>query len=124
MKRTFEVYTHPLRDGRAIKRGFSWPGFFFPPIWALTKRLWLTGTILLIISAVLTMLSRGLIPSSPLFVILLMLGYRLVVGLKGNSWLRKAIEDRGYSYCCSIRANSSADALAKLARAGGVIPDE
>jgi hypothetical protein len=36
----YDVYRYPVRGYAAIKRGFSWPGFFFGIFWALAKRLW------------------------------------------------------------------------------------
>lgn len=45
--RTFEVYKHRTKSGahfyEAVKKGFSWPGFFFSVIWAFLNELWLLG---------------------------------------------------------------------------------
>jgi len=46
--KTFDLYRHPTVGYEAVKRGFSWPGFFIGAIWALSKRMWLGGTLLLI----------------------------------------------------------------------------
>ena len=44
---TFDVYRHPTLGYEAVKRGFSWPAFFVGPIWALSKRMWVGGALLL-----------------------------------------------------------------------------
>jgi hypothetical protein len=38
--KTFKVFRHPTLGFQAVKEGFSWPGFFFGPIWAFAKKLW------------------------------------------------------------------------------------
>src|SRR3989337_3893601 len=47
--KTFDLYRHPTLGYEAVKRGFSWPGFFITPLWALSKRMWLGGALLLVI---------------------------------------------------------------------------
>ena len=39
--KAFAVYQHPTHGFEAVKRGFSWPAFFFGVIWMLIKKLWL-----------------------------------------------------------------------------------
>ncbi|WP_226912943.1 hypothetical protein [Halomonas sp. 3D7M] len=34
----FKIYMHPAGMHEAVKQGWSWPGFFFGPIWALVKK--------------------------------------------------------------------------------------
>jgi hypothetical protein len=46
--RTYDVYHHPTKGYEAIKRGFSWQGFFFGLFWALVKKLWKAAGILLL----------------------------------------------------------------------------
>lgn len=43
--KTFAVYQYPTRDFEAVKQGFSWPAFFFGPVWMLIKKLWLRATL-------------------------------------------------------------------------------
>src|SRR5258706_13049697 len=102
MQRTFEVFKHPLKDPKAVKRGFSWLGFFLTWIWAFANRLWLIGGTLFVLSVV-GLLSRHLLYQKPL-VLLASLILPLVVGLKGNSWWSEALQDRGYDYVGGIAA--------------------
>src|SRR5437773_765448 len=119
MKVTFAIYAHPAQGTKAVKRGFSWPAFFFTWVWAFFKRMWLAGGVLLLLSTGLTLLSLELVQVAPVFFACLGLVFQLILGLNGNSWLVKALEYRGFGYLCSITAKSPTDALAKLATVGG-----
>jgi hypothetical protein len=41
--KTFKIYEPPTGECEAVKQGWSWPAFFFGPIWALVKTLWGLG---------------------------------------------------------------------------------
>jgi ABC-type transport system involved in multi-copper enzyme maturation permease subunit len=128
MRRTFEIFRHPLKDLKAAKVGFSWPGFFFTWIWALASRLWIIGALLFLFSLVFGLLPLLLSFQSPfetrVILTSLALLVKLVVGLKGNSWKGNALQFRGYEYIGSIKAANPADAIAKVKQFGGVIPKE
>src|SRR6266496_4554910 len=102
MRRTFEVFKHPLRDSKAVKRGFSWPGFFFTWIWAFANRLWLTGGTLFVLSVVFSFLpfiwSFQSLYQNSLVLAFFSLVLQLIVGLKGNSWKGEALQNCGYDY--------------------------
>src|ERR1051326_1071092 len=123
MTRTFEVFKHPT-DSQAVKRGFSWPGFFFTCIWALVKRLWLVGGVVLVISLVVSLVSSQTFRSSPLLVVCASLVVRLVVGRSSDLWRSDALQADGYAYIGAIEARDAAAALARVAQLGGVIPTE
>ncbi|WP_084286517.1 DUF2628 domain-containing protein [Halomonas halodenitrificans] len=42
----------------AIKKGWSWPGFFFGPLWAMVKKMWGLGSGLLVAVIVLAYVTR------------------------------------------------------------------
>jgi hypothetical protein len=48
--KTYNIYVNPQGAGEAVKQGWSWPGFFFNFIWALIKRIWVLGVVLMILS--------------------------------------------------------------------------
>lgn len=58
MKR-YEVFEHPTLGHEAVKRGWSWPAFFFSWIWACVKGLWGLG-LLTIGTVILLMIATGL----------------------------------------------------------------
>ena len=84
------------------KDGFSWPAFFFGPIWALVKKAWRDFFVLFGVFAVLIFIDERLVqPNKNLLLLLVMLAlyltYMIVCGRKGNEWLRKSLERKGYT---------------------------
>jgi hypothetical protein len=122
MPRSFEVFKSTEGDLRAIKRGFSWPGFFFAWIWALLGRLWLIGSALFILFLILSLLRLALSQEGTYVVFLGSLAIQIAVGLKGNSWKSHALQDHGYLRLGIIEARNRAEAVAKVVQAGGAIP--
>ncbi len=35
----FKIFEYPEGSNEAVKQGWSWPGFFFGPIWAMAKKM-------------------------------------------------------------------------------------
>jgi len=122
MPRTFEVFKNSAGDLRAVKRGFSWPGFFFSWIWALHGRLWLIGSALFVLYLILGLIRLALSWEGTFLVSLGSLAVQIAIGLKGNSWKSRALEDRGYLRLGTIEARNPAEAVAKVIQAGGTIP--
>lgn len=116
---TFELYRHRLlgaHDG-LVKRGFSWPGFFFGWMWAASKQLWFQAAVLFILAPF-----AGVVPSRFLLALSgstvkaltgwgfgelglsfgLLGGFHLlvmlIVGFKGNQWRRERLLAMGYEY--------------------------
>ena len=94
------VYEHP--DGRReiIKEGFSWPAFFFGPLWAWRKGMGVLGFALLAVGLFLQSMPLLFIDSIgeagvlvyP-FVMVIVLTW---IGGQGNAWLRKDALNRGF----------------------------
>src|SRR5215475_1597043 len=124
MSRSFEIFKSAEGDLRAVKRGFSWPGFFFAWIWALLGRLWLIGIVLFILFSILSLIRLALSWEGTFIVFLASLAIQIAVGLKGNSWKSRSLRDHGYLYLGTIEARNPADAVAKVNLAGGTIPSE
>ena len=55
----FNVYSHPVLGPQAVKQGFSWPAFFFTWIWAFVCKLWVPGSIMLVILSLSSCVSFG-----------------------------------------------------------------
>jgi hypothetical protein len=123
--KTFDVLKHPsLGRRRAVKQGFSWPAFFFAPIWAFLNRLWFRGAL----TTALIVISRGFedfswtvsVPG----VLLALVDVSLAViafgfGFKGNAWKRQALERRGFMYLRTVYADSLEAAEAREATETG-----
>jgi hypothetical protein len=87
-----------------VKDGWSWPAFFFGPWWALAKNMWVVMAWLIALWLALRVLEyilpwSGGINALIAFAIWLPLG--IFVGMKANSWYRKHLEARGFSFHAS-----------------------
>lgn len=106
----FKIYQHPDGTRQAVKQGWSWPGFFFGPIWALVKKLWGIGSGLLVLAFVLSIVP----PETDLGLIaaILMLAIYIVCGVNGNNWREKNLVSRGFDHVNSISAANPDGAIA------------
>jgi hypothetical protein len=57
--KTYDIYEHPIGTIEAVKKGWSWPAFFFTWIWALSKKMYLFGGLAAIANII-----PGFIPGS------------------------------------------------------------
>ena len=46
----YKIFVNPQGSSEAVKQGWSWPGFFFNIIWALIKRMWVLGVVLMMLT--------------------------------------------------------------------------
>jgi hypothetical protein len=97
----FNIYSNG-QNLIAIKEGFSYPGFFFSWIWALTKKLWLYVIIGVAISAIVGSNDKA----QGLMVIM-----SIVFGIYGNRWWAKKILASGYSLTSSVQAPNPNSAI-------------
>ena len=99
--------TLTLSDGAtkqkiAVKDGFSWPAFFFGPIWAWVKGmiglgfLLLLGNIVLTVFFILLQFSGMDSISKTVFTFMIIIGWITYIGFNGNAWLKKSLEKKGY----------------------------
>lgn len=82
----------------AVKKGYSFPGFFFTFIWAFVKKLWLFSFILVGIIIVFTILTTLFFDETTGDNIARLLNMALAgyVGYKGNDIFGKVLIKRGY----------------------------
>ena len=103
-----------------VKQGFSWPGFFFAPIWLLLKRLWLYAAIFWILGLVVSTLSTAAEASQAngtvITLSLIALAMYFVSGFYGNSWREANLRSRGFNRVDSVSSETPDSAIAYLAR--------
>ncbi len=116
MLREFEIFSKPSLPSVAVKRGFSWPGFFFTWIWAFTRGLWVQGIILFAIGIAFGFFKRAVFASDPLLYLLPALILMVTVGMRGNAWRSRKLEQDGYDFAGLVEARSGASAVAAHAR--------
>jgi len=104
--KTYKVF-EKSNEKVAVKQGWSWPGFFFLWIWALTKKALLPAGIGFATNVVV-----ALIPvnnsMNPYFLIA-----GLLFGSKGNKWRENQLLKSGYSLVRTVQAKSPAEAVSK-----------
>jgi len=120
----YAVFTGKDGAVETVKLGFSWPGFFFPPIWALIKGFYWIGLSLLFVSLVLNVSSRECAPGTAPWGLLWLcsLVARCIVGGEGNEWRRKRLRKRGYTMNCIVHASSDTEADSLFRRHQKVSP--
>ena len=115
----YRIFTHPSRPTEAIKQGFSWPAFFFPIIWAMTKRLWgdAIGVFigLLVLGFIFGRLGQV---ESGAFMLIASALIRFDFLVKGNSWRERRLAERGYENVIGINARGKEDAVVRYITGG------
>jgi hypothetical protein len=116
--KTFKVLKHPHLGYRAVKVGFSWPGFLFAVIWILMKRLW--GHALVVVSSIVLLSTIEMIfdnAQTYVMVILLELGVYVFVGINGNQWHVTNLQEHGFALIDTLQAETPKAAIGKIANA-------
>lgn len=113
--RTFEIYCREKAPKyRAVKRGFSWPGFIFTVTWLFAKRMYLYGLILSIVLAPVAMIERIADPEQGndyLIVSLVYLTMWVIFGFFGNPIWRNHLRRKGYIKVAVYESESASKAI-------------
>jgi hypothetical protein len=118
--KTFDLYRHPTRGYEAVKRGFSWPGFLIGAIWALSKRMWLGGGVLLVASTFLLAAhsdaeAKG-DSGAALVLLLIQIALGVTVGIMGNARWSQSLTRRGYDHLGTGDADEPDAAIAAFVK--------
>jgi hypothetical protein len=115
------VYSHPVLGYEAVKKGFSWPAFFFTWVWAFIKKLWIPGIgifVALLVVIVIQDVSAQKHAEFMVFIAFLaQLGMQYWVGENGNSWRAESMIERGFSLIAGSAASTPDAAIAEISRA-------
>jgi len=110
--RVFNVYQHGEDELLAVKRGFSWPGFFFSAFWAAHHRLWLLafGVVTVTVVGRKSELQGPwrLMADSGLVLV------ALLVGVVGNSLRGQQLQKHGWSVVKTVAAHDPDAAVAAV----------
>jgi hypothetical protein len=109
----YAVYVHPDGRRQAVKRGFSWPGFFLTWIWAFAKGLLDWGAGVLVASFVIMAIARSGKPVLVLLGLVGGVGLRLIVGSDGNAARERALLASHWQLLGTLPALTPEDALAR-----------
>jgi hypothetical protein len=111
MTRSFEIFTKDSAAPQAVKRGFSWPGFFFTWIWAFSRGLLMQGIALFAVSLAGSLIVWWAFNSDPIISTVLSLIVQILVGRNGNAWRCQKLENAGYRCNRTVNASSPEDAI-------------
>lgn len=116
MVNTYKIFQHPNGSVDAVKQGWSWPAFFFSFIWAVFKKMYLTGAALflfsIIISTIVAHMRLGIQGEMLLNMITIVIS--IIFGQKGNEWREALLYKKGYDDKGLVEANSPQAALARF----------
>ena len=125
--KTYDIFKSP-RTGihEAVKRGFSWPGFFFNWIWMLNYRVPRSGwpaygrmSFLIVaifgIQTIRVLFSWFNWPDLPFLLELALSApfmlFFVIPGLKGNAWLVRKLKEEGWQHLGTFQSKSAYDAI-------------
>ena len=100
----FAILQHPTLGHEVVKNGWSWPAFFFIGLWALAKRLWIVGVIVLLAGMALS--------SVPEIWLVCEVIISVVMGANGNKLRVNRLRDSGYEQVAIVAAKTPDGALA------------
>ncbi|MDP2958539.1 MAG: DUF2628 domain-containing protein [Longimicrobiales bacterium] len=130
--RQFKIYSNALGAYEAVKQGWSWPAFFFGPIWALAKRMWALGFgvlgILFVVSYAI-FLAVGVVDEDLLQGMLGMVGIGVFVlpiifGAMGNKLRRTHLTSRGFGLQVIATAANGEDAIALHMKSSSTVAEQ
>lgn len=104
---------HPDELYVLVKDGFSWPAFFFGPLWALANRLWVVSVLVIVVLIAIGMLTRALEGGEALQAWLL-LGFAVLLGFHGNDLRQWSLERAGYELTAIVGGADITDAERRL----------
>lgn len=110
--KTYTIFVSPLGKTEPVKRGFSWPGFLFPGIWLIIKRLWWP----LVGYTFGTGLAYALADEAVIFSVPFLIFLSLLIGFDGNEMYEESLVNRGYELVNTVLAECKEGAWAAHAR--------
>jgi hypothetical protein len=114
--RVYTVHIPPATRHQAdpvlVKEGFSWPAFFFGPIWALAHRMWLVAVALVALDLIVSVALDATRISSVTEAVI-SLAIAVLVGAHGNDWRRRSLDRHGFRDAGVVAARNVDEALAR-----------
>lgn len=131
--KSFIVFSNKSGDYKSVKKGWSWPAFFFGSIWALFSGLWAAALLLLPIELIFSVVGNSLDDSFQRFdsydetsqfiiimIVCIPLAIRLVLGAVGNLWRASKLRRLGFWRVDCVKADGKARAISLCRQANSV----
>lgn len=99
--KAYDVYEHPHFGRKVVKRGFIWPAFFFPLIWAWVKGMVMVGFAIFgamfLVGGLTGILISGLDEQNAEGVLfLLAIVFSIFIGFNASKWRCNHLRKKGY----------------------------
>jgi len=111
----YKILQNPQGLIEAVKRGWSWPAFFFSGIWALVKKMYLLGLglffayfVMGFISSFSALGTEQVIDGLARFFSIIV---SIVFGVNGNKWLESNLRSRGFHFKDTVSATTTEKAI-------------
>jgi len=105
--RQYSILKNEEGTVKAIKQGFTWPGWFFTWIWCLVKKLYIHAVAFLVLNILVGLFTSG-------YGIGYFAGHIVImelVGFKGNKFLEEKLIKNGFEYIDTVSAKNSKSAI-------------
>ena len=116
--RQHRVYKHETKGYYAVKVGFAWYGFFFNVFWLIFKSLFLLLSLFIIVLIIFFGFSDGisgkaltLYSAKDWALVLVVISMPLLIGFKGNQWVSRNLENKGYQLIQTLPITSKKEAI-------------
>lgn len=125
MTRFYPVLERQQRKGRGraprhpddlyvlVKEGFSWPAFFFGPLWALSHRMWVVSALLFAALIAIGMVS-AVLDGGDAVASWLSFGIAVLLGFHRNDLRQWSLERSGYELSAIVSGSDMTDAERRL----------
>ncbi len=111
----FNIYSNPGGIYEAVKKGWSWPAFFFGGFWALFMKMWALGLGFFGIFSVLGFISVAVGGELGQWLDLLTRVGGLILGIafgnSGNYWREKHLKSRAFKFVSTVTAANGEEAI-------------
>jgi len=118
---SYKVFKHPEKGFKAVKSGFAWLAPF-NPIWPLFRGLWMLFITYIFFILVLASIDAQIYGLNDVIDVKnannlqwIFFIFQIVIfsspGFKGNEWTANNLQNKGYTFDCSIEAKNIDDAL-------------
>ena len=115
----YKIYEKNHLQIEAVKKGWSWPAFFFTWLWAMVKKLWILALCIIIFIIIFVNIIYEDSGDQNAFTVIssnVSLLIRIILGLKGNKLRESNLRSRGFKYKTTITASNPESAIAFYVR--------
>lgn len=108
---TYKIFRDTAGNVHAIKKGWSWPAFFFGAAWALFHGMWLLGLGIFGAALFIVLAAEQIGSAADVLINILMFAVPVSFGMAGNDLRAKHMARKGYEAGRAVQAADEEAAL-------------